>query len=112
MIASAVAPVHPMNGVDAQLLFDELRHVGHGQLGVGVAPTGAAANLVPERAADGISVMSIGDQDRTRTDGVADRLDPRRVDDAFDGVHHAVLVGAVPDRFAGFGQQVGQPGRQ
>ncbi len=58
------APVQTVDGIDAQLFFDQFSDVGHG--GAGRIPQGRAAHLVAVRAGDCVAMVAVGDEDGSR----------------------------------------------
>ena len=104
--------IHAMNGVDAQLLLDELGHIGHRQLGAGVGAAGAAANLIAEDSADRIAVMAVGDQHGVGRHRRTDGLDTTGSTTRSTRWTTPLIVGALADGFARFGEQLAQAGGQ
>ena len=84
------ADVQPVDGVDAELVGDELAHEGERELGRGVLGTGRSADLVAVRAGDAIPMMAVGDEHVVRADRITNGGDALGIGEALDAVLDAV----------------------
>ena len=99
-------------GGHAELVVDQFADIGERELRRKVVCTVGRTSLIAVGAADGITMMSVGDDDGVRADRCRDRCDAFGVGDAFDDVSDTGLVDTLPDRLPGFAQQLGQPAAQ
>ncbi len=103
--------VQPMDRIDAELVGHQLVDEGQGLLRRSVVVAAGRADVVAIGAADAVPVMAIGDQDVIGSQHALDRRDPVRIGHPFHDVLDTVL-GDRAQRFAGLGEQRGEPGRQ
>jgi len=99
------AVVQTVNGVDAELVADELGHVGERELGGRVVAV-LGADFIAERAADGVAVMAVGDEHRVRADCRSDGRHSLRMRDTLHDVQHTGFVAAGAHRLTRLAQQI------
>ena len=98
--------IQPMNGSDAELVFDQLGDVGHGRAG-GLSQR-CAARLVAKRSRDRITVMPVGDEHWCRRDERGNRANPRGVINSLDPMRHAVVVAKLAEQLTASHERVAQ----
>ena len=81
-----------MDSSDTQLLLNQLVDIGERKFGAGIFRLSSGTNFVSECPANCVSVVSVGDDDRTGTYGGANRLDSPFVHKSFDAVDDTLSV--------------------
>ena len=81
-----------MDCSDTQLLLNQLVDIGERKFGAGIFRLSSGTNFVPECSANRVSVVSVGDDDRTGTYGSANRLDSAFVYNSFNAVDDTFSV--------------------
>ncbi len=88
--------IQPVDGVDAELVGDELADERERQFRRRLGGAGRSSDLVAVGAGDAVAVMTIGDEHVVRADRVADGGDPFGIGEAFDDVVDAVDRRPIP----------------
>ena len=94
-----------MDGGNAELFVNEFVDVGHGEFGASNTAVGATSNFIAVRAADGVSMMSIGNNYWVCGNSGRYLVNSLYVSYTFDAVHYPKIVSDFAEHLGWFCKQ-------